>query len=249
MESPDMTKVLIETSSPFILRALADLLEQGGNSAGDPMLQEAPVTPPSPAPVEAAAAAPAPVSNTAPQPAADVDDDGMPYDPEIHASTKTKTQDGKWKSRPGKADEAKAAREAFLSAGGNVTPPTNLPDTPVAEAAAAPAPQETPAAGAPGATAGDVVQMPGVAPAAPAAMQMPGVAPAAPAPADVTFDMLAEKLMGMIRRKTLDQTTKYPALLDELSIPRSDPNAALQNDPALRVALYAKLCEIEPDMV
>ena len=187
---------------------------------------------------------PGPDATATPEPAAatadvEVDVDGMPYDPEIHASTKTKTQDGKWKSRQGKADEAKAAREAFLSAGGNVTPPTNLPDTPVAESAVAPAAQVAPAAEAPAATAGEVVQMPGAFPAP----TLP-----ASAPADITYEKVGEKLMGMIRRGSLDQNTQYPDLLKKVGVPLDDPNTPLQNDPALRAALYAELCAIEPEM-
>lgn len=50
----------------------------------------------------------------------ETDSDGMPYDPEVHASTKGKSADGRWKAQRGKAADAKAARERFLASGGDV---------------------------------------------------------------------------------------------------------------------------------
>lgn len=52
-----------------------------------------------------------------------VDSDGMPFDPEIFSAPDAFKEDGTWRVKRGKAEEAKAAREAFLSAGGDVTPP------------------------------------------------------------------------------------------------------------------------------
>lgn len=52
-----------------------------------------------------------------------VDVDGMPYDPEIHSTPASTKADGTWKVRKGKADEAKAAQQAFKAQGGNITPP------------------------------------------------------------------------------------------------------------------------------
>lgn len=72
----------------------------------------------------------------------EVDGDGMPYDPEIHASPKSFTSDGNWRAKRGKAEEAKEARAAFKAGGGNVTPPETetkpaMPGMPGAAPAAA----------------------------------------------------------------------------------------------------------------
>lgn len=52
-----------------------------------------------------------------------VDADGMPWNEEYHASTKTKNADGTWKARQGKAQAAKDARAAFKAQGGDVEAP------------------------------------------------------------------------------------------------------------------------------
>lgn len=59
-----------------------------------------------------------------------LDADGMPYDGAVHADPPSHTADGRWRAKRGKADEAKAAREAFLAKGGAVTPPADLPPEP-----------------------------------------------------------------------------------------------------------------------
>ena len=51
------------------------------------------------------------------------DSDGMPYDPEVHSSSRALNADGTWKAMRGKAAEAKAARAAFKAQGANVTAP------------------------------------------------------------------------------------------------------------------------------
>lgn len=65
-----------------------------------------------------------------------VDKDGLPYDPEIHATPKSQTADGLWRAKRGKADEANAARDAFKAAGGAVVAPvvTAMPGMPGATA-------------------------------------------------------------------------------------------------------------------
>lgn len=52
-----------------------------------------------PKPVAAAAINPAPVASDGATP--DVDADGWPYDPALHAATKTKTQAGLWRMKVG----------------------------------------------------------------------------------------------------------------------------------------------------
>jgi hypothetical protein len=54
---------------------------------------------------------------------ADVDADGLPYDPEIHAEPKSFTAGGMWRSKRGKSKEAEQRRAEFKAAGGAVTAP------------------------------------------------------------------------------------------------------------------------------
>ena len=67
------------------------------------------------APVVAPVAEPAITDN--------VDKDGLPYDPEIHATPKSQTADGLWRAKRGKSEEANGARAAFKAAGGAVVAP------------------------------------------------------------------------------------------------------------------------------
>lgn len=77
----------------------------------------------------------------------EVDSDGLPYDPEIHADPKSFTSSGTWRSKRGKSKEAQEARAAFKAAGGaeeppvveHVAAPAGMPGMPAA-AKAAPAP-------------------------------------------------------------------------------------------------------------
>ena len=90
---------------------------------------------------------------------AEVDSEGMPYNPAYHAKNKGTNADGTWKALRGHADEAKAARDAFKAAGGaDPEPVETLPAPPVAETppvpnvvtpAPAPAPAAPPVATAP----------------------------------------------------------------------------------------------------
>ncbi len=68
---------------------------------------------------------PAPAASTVPS---EVDSEGFPWDARIHASTKTKTQKGVWKSRKGVSDELVAQVEAELKGGVNPTtqPPAGM---------------------------------------------------------------------------------------------------------------------------
>ena len=82
-----------------------------------------------------------PVAPVAPEPAAEEitaerDADGMEWNGDYHSTPKSFTEDGMWRSKRGKADEAKAARAAFKAAGG-VTVPAAMPGMPVAAAPAA----------------------------------------------------------------------------------------------------------------
>ena len=80
-----------------------------------------------------AAAAPAPEETRAPDPVvtADVDGDGMPWNDAYHSTPKSFTDDGLWRAKRGKAEEAKAARAEFKARGGASPAPT----MPVAAAA------------------------------------------------------------------------------------------------------------------
>ncbi|MDK3075163.1 hypothetical protein QO034_18910 [Sedimentitalea sp. JM2-8] len=57
----------------------------------------------------------------------DVDADGLPYDPEIHADPKSFTAKGTWRSKRGKSKEADEARAAFKAAGGAEAAPETTP--------------------------------------------------------------------------------------------------------------------------
>lgn len=67
-----------------------------------------------------------------------LDADGMPYDAAVHADPPSFTADNRWRAKRGKAEEAKAAREAFLARGANVEPPADLPPMPLAASTAVP---------------------------------------------------------------------------------------------------------------
>lgn len=58
------------------------------------------------------------------------DSDGLPYDPEIHATPKSFTSEGQWRSKRGKSKEALEARAAFKANGGAVVPPVVAPVVP-----------------------------------------------------------------------------------------------------------------------
>ena len=90
------------------------------------------------APTTPAAAEPAITDN--------VDKDGLPYDPEIHATPKSQTADGLWRAKRGKSEEANAARAAFKAGGGAVVAPVVaaapvMPGMPGAAPVAARAPE------------------------------------------------------------------------------------------------------------
>ena len=76
-----------------------------------------------------------------PEITATVDSDGLPYDPEIHATPKSFTADGQWRSKRGKSKEAIDARAAFKASGGAVVSEAAPPVTrTMPMPAAAPAP-------------------------------------------------------------------------------------------------------------
>ena len=82
-----------------------------------------------------------PVAPVAPQTeetvTASVDKDGLPWNPEYHSDPKSFNDDGTWRSKRGKAEEAKKARAAFMAKGGAVVAPV-MPTMPVAAAPAMP---------------------------------------------------------------------------------------------------------------
>lgn len=60
----------------------------------------------------------APAAETEPEITAERDADGMEWNPDYHSTPKSFTDDGLWRSKRGKAEEAKAARAAFKARGG-----------------------------------------------------------------------------------------------------------------------------------
>lgn len=202
-------KITFEYDDPKEARAHFDMI------TGD--VKSAPVT-------EAPAASPAPAATTetkeaeAPATVDGVDVHGMPHDPSIHQKDGAKKADGSWKAAKGKADEAKAALDAFRAAGGNVTPP---------ETSTAPA------------TGGMPSGMP-------AAGGMPSAQKAADMPAPVSQAKVEEKIIGMFQRGTLDND-KYVELLTKHGINLEDPSSSLQTNESLRAALFGDCCAIEPE--
>ena len=125
-----MSKISITIDGETIEEVRANMAEMLGRLGGTDSTQVATDAPAQPAektetpatPAAAPAAAPAPAKGVDEGDAA-VDADGMPYDPAVHAATRTMTADGLWKAQRGKAAEAKAARAAFKAQGGNETAP------------------------------------------------------------------------------------------------------------------------------
>jgi hypothetical protein len=154
-------------------------------------------------------AAPTATATAEPEITANTDADGLPYDPEIHATPKSVTADGLWRAKRGKADEANQARAAFKASGGAVVAPV-IADEPVATAPV----------------------MPG----------MPVVAARAPEP--ITYDKLIDKTMGMMERGKIDSDAVVK-LYGVVGL--ADP-AVLETNESMRAALFAKLCEIEPEL-
>jgi hypothetical protein len=172
-----------------------------------------------PAPIAAAPAAPAPLVPAPPVPPApgvDLDAEGIPWDGRIHASTKTKTAKGVWKTLRGLNDEGKVNRvKAELRAA--LGAPRGGP---VVDTAPAPAVPQPPAA----AGAGTVPPVPGAVPA------VPGVPPVAAAPAPngeaetvTTFPQVMKKISGLrvgqFPRMTQDELTEILALSGLPSLP------------------------------
>lgn len=131
-----MSKISITIDGDTIEEVRSNMAEMLGRLGGADSTQVATDAPAQPAEKTETPATPAPAPAAAPAPAkgadegdAAVDADGMPYDPEVHAATRTMTADGLWKAMRGKAAEAKAARAAFKAQGGNETAPatTGLP--------------------------------------------------------------------------------------------------------------------------
>lgn len=141
------------------------------------------------------------------------DVDGMPYDSSVHSNPPSFTQDGRWRAARGKADEAKAARAAFLSSGGNEEPPADLPEVP----SAAVAPETRAEPGLP---------------------ELPGLPE--PMPEPVTVEALFARLQDVISAghsgQVMDLYQKHIGTAD-----RHQVGAALQNDETKRAALMKDL--------
>ncbi len=134
----------------------------------------------------------------------EVDASGLPWDGRIHASTRSKTQDGNWKMRRGVDDDIVSAvlnelRQTMGMAPTEVVPPTPLTPPP-AQVFAQPAAQVPPPPFAPP-----------VAPPAPPAATLPteipqvGTATGASPSEQITFPKLMQKITAAFAAKTLDQ--------------------------------------------
>lgn len=222
-----MAKILFETEDPAEARALLGVLEERGSVA------------PSSTPEPTATSTPAATTEERAEAPADAELDvhGMAWNEEIHASTKAKNADGSWKARKGQAEAAKNAIAAHKAAGGNVTPPADLP-----EADATPATNGMPAAAS----------------GMPAAGGMPtaGARAEEDMPPPVSLAQVEEKIVGMLGRGTLvnqgdaplngAQRGTYQELLDRFQIDRADPSGVLTNNETLRAQVMAACLELEP---
>lgn len=154
--------------------------------AGNPFAPAASASvslPPSPPVLAAVPAAPSAASGTAPAASAvpasgvEVDSRGLPWDPRIHASTKSKTQKGVWTAKRGINDEAMVHRiEEELRAAMAARAPASTPGTVVAP----PPPPLVTAAGA-------AVGLP-ISPAADPSSAAVPVAPAAALPSTASLN-------------------------------------------------------------
>ena len=139
----------------------------------------------------------------------------MPYDANVHSTPPSFTQDGRWRAARGKADEAKAARAAFLSSGGNVEPPADLPP-PSVPSLPEPAQERT----------------------APSLPDLPSLPEAMPEP--VTIEALFARLTEVIQAgRSADVMNLYQKHLGTAD--RHQVGAALQNDETKRAALMQDL--------
>lgn len=90
--------------------------------------------------VRAPVAPEAPAAPAETEVTAERDADDLPWNPDYHSTPKSFTEDGLWRSKRGKAEEAKAARAAFKAQGGTVTAPVMpaaaMPTMPVMPVAA-----------------------------------------------------------------------------------------------------------------
>lgn len=132
----------------------------------------------------------------------DVDKNGIPWLETVHAGTKTKTQDGRWKRLKGVSEEQRDAAEAAWKQANSAPVPTGpaavqavfMPQT--AQAPEAPAINPAPASvtippqvpGAPAAVAAPVAAPAPVTTAVPG-LAIPGMTPPAPAPVPVVEDI------------------------------------------------------------
>lgn len=137
----------------------------------------------------------------------EVDASGLPWDGRIHASTRSKTQDGNWKMRRGVDDDIVSAvlnelRQTMGLAPTEVVPPTPLTPPPAQVFAQ---PHHQPAAVPP------PPFVPPAAPPAPPATTLPtetpqaGTAIGASPSEQITFPKLMQKITAAFAAKTLDQ--------------------------------------------
>ena len=163
----------------------------------------------------------------------ELDSNGMPWNPELHAGTRAKNKDGSWKAQRGKKALADQQAADFKAAGGNITPPQIDDDRPLDEPATT--------------TQAPVTEMP------PATVTMTEVEPqpAPPAHADITQQQVEAKVVELMNANiiTMDNGSEvggasegsYQRLLDDFNISRSDPATVLKDDPALRASFYQAL--------
>lgn len=200
-----------ETAQLNTLAAIDPAAAFGAPAAIDPAAAfAAPASPP----LEAAAppaGAPSPLSVSAPTGGVELDPDGLPWDARIHASTKSRNADQRWKAKKGVHADTKAIVVAELKAvlGAPAAPPAAPaapapPPPPPAASAPPPPPPSAPTAQAQALEAALVDPTLGGTLPIPA----PPVAPAAPvAPmqafADATVEIIAAQTAGKVNAQDI----------------------------------------------
>jgi hypothetical protein len=195
-----------------------------------PSPESTPAAPPVPTP----GAVSAPAASTATVPGVELDSEGLPWDANIHASTKAKLQNGTWKVKRGTGEaylnERKAVLRAALAAGGNA----GAPATPLPSASPVPAPGAGAPAPLPPVT-GDAgnVQTPTPPPLPPITGGTAGSSP-------VTLQQIMPRVTAAITAGTLT-VDSAAAIVHELSDGKINNVAMLAVAPALLPAFAARL--------
>lgn len=231
---------LAALAAPTLVTAPAVIAHEDRPDVGAPLppVPPAPAPTPEPAPFNpfaaAAGGAAAPVVPPAPvaggsTPTSDLDKAGLPWDPRIHASTKTKKQDGTWTSKRNLDDAVRTQVEAELRAAvaapsapagtaalaaQPTAPLVSLPQVPAAPSTGVPA---LPATTAPSPAASVAPTLPPPLPTLPATPQPPAAPPNAP-PASEGFGEFMARISPIFSTDPLGGTQRMAAALKSVGL-------------------------------